>query len=162
MNRTSIDMSMVPSDPSFGEALLTLVNTGRIPESRVTESARRVLELKKKVGLLETPVPPLDSVLLEQVGSAADIEAARDMARASIVLLKNGQSEVAGKCCRGKPGASAESIRGSLQWLCSGWGKNICATGWGNFDDAATRAEFDIQSNAFYKQGLGTCDFAGQ
>ena len=94
MNKTTIDMSMVPSDSSFGESLVKLVKAGIIPESRITESAGRVLELKKELGLLAVPIPPEESALTALVGSQEDVEKSRDMAREAIVLLKNGDGNV--------------------------------------------------------------------
>lgn len=46
MKDTSIDMSMVPLDASFAETLLGLVRGGRVSNSRIERSARRVLAMK--------------------------------------------------------------------------------------------------------------------
>jgi len=92
MDETSIDMSMVPSDASFQSTLVDLVKKGEVPVSRIDESARRVIQLKKDLGLLKVPVPPLASALVGMVGQAADVEVSRDMARESLILLQNGAS----------------------------------------------------------------------
>lgn len=89
MSETSIDMSMVPTDSSFPQYLIQLVEEGIIPESRIDESVRRVLALKDKLGLFENPVPALDDPLIKSVGSDEDWEAALDAARESITLVKN-------------------------------------------------------------------------
>ncbi|KAJ1734640.1 hypothetical protein LPJ61_000970 [Coemansia biformis] len=87
LNRTSIDMSMATTDLSFCMVLHELVTNGYIPESRLDESVARVLQLKKDLGLFENPF--VDRALQKTVGSAQDIEDARNAARESITLLKN-------------------------------------------------------------------------
>ncbi|PVV04026.1 hypothetical protein BB560_001481 [Smittium megazygosporum] len=87
MNNTSIDMSMVASDTSFAESLIGLVKNGSIPMSRIDESVGRLLQLKKDLGLFEQPYSDLS--LIDTVGSAQDVEASRQAARESLVLLKN-------------------------------------------------------------------------
>lgn len=46
MEDTSIDLSMVPTDASFTEALLTLVREEKVSENRINRSVRRILTLK--------------------------------------------------------------------------------------------------------------------
>ncbi|KAJ1812021.1 hypothetical protein LPJ75_003862, partial [Coemansia sp. RSA 2598] len=87
LNRTSVDMSMVADDESFGVATLDLVNAGLISEARIDESVARVLQLKKDLGLFRHPFADPD--LLATVGSAQDVEAARNSVRESVTLLKN-------------------------------------------------------------------------
>ena len=87
LERTSIDMSMVPLSDDFIDSTLQLVRTKRLAEGRITESAERVVQLKYDLGLLDTPVPGAANV--PSVGSPADREAALNLARESIVLLKN-------------------------------------------------------------------------
>ena len=89
INSTSVDMSMVPTDNTFPRYLADLVRDGRIPEERVDLSAARILQLKKTLGLLSNPVPPLDLPFVATVGSAAARAASRALAAESIVLLKN-------------------------------------------------------------------------
>ena len=52
-----IDMSMTPNDYSFNDALIELVKEGKIKETRLNESVRRILTMKQKLGLFETPFP---------------------------------------------------------------------------------------------------------
>ncbi|KAJ2725057.1 hypothetical protein GGI07_001525 [Coemansia sp. Benny D115] len=87
LNRTSIDMSMVPEDESFCMATYDLVVAGIIPEQRINESVMRILQLKKDLGLFDNPF--VDRKLQDTVGSAQDIEAARNSVRESVTLLKN-------------------------------------------------------------------------
>ena len=92
MSDTTIDMSMVPLDNSFFESMLSLVQSGQIEMQRIDDSVRRILAVKSAVGLLDAPVLPLDSPLLQAVGSPEDWERAVDSARESITLVKNNQS----------------------------------------------------------------------
>ncbi|KAJ2082580.1 hypothetical protein H4R24_001461 [Coemansia sp. RSA 988] len=87
LNHTTIDISMVADDESFSEAAIKLVAEDVIPESRLDESVARILQLKKDLGLFETPYADRD--LAKTVGSPQDIETARDTARESITMLKN-------------------------------------------------------------------------
>ncbi|KAI9270550.1 glycoside hydrolase superfamily [Phascolomyces articulosus] len=87
IDSTSVDMSMVPEDVIFFEELKQLVLDGVIDEPRLDESAGRLLQLKKDLGLLEPEGWKVDSSLA--IGLPEDIELARDTARESITLLKN-------------------------------------------------------------------------
>src|SRR5438093_1059908 len=51
-----IDMSMVPSDYSFSDLLIQLVNEGTVPIARIDEAVTRVLTMKSRLGLLEVPM----------------------------------------------------------------------------------------------------------
>lgn len=82
-----IDMSMTPLTLDFNVALTELVNEGRIPESRIDESVRRILKLKADLGLFEHPYPRDDR--FERVGHPDHRRLALQAARESIVLLKN-------------------------------------------------------------------------
>ncbi|PVU92677.1 hypothetical protein BB561_003694 [Smittium simulii] len=87
LKKTSVDMSMVGEGRSFADGVIDLVKKGKIPESRIDESVRRILQLKKDVGLFEQPFS--DPKLIETVGSKQDIEASRNFVKESLVLLKN-------------------------------------------------------------------------
>ncbi|KAJ1898745.1 hypothetical protein LPJ66_002557 [Kickxella alabastrina] len=87
LQRTSIDMSMVADDESFIKVTVELVKSGAVSERRLDESVARILQLKKDLGLFESPYA--DPQLASTVGSAQDIEAARNTVRESITLLKN-------------------------------------------------------------------------
>ncbi len=52
MLQTSIDMSMVPYDASFADYLWELVEEGAVPEGRVDASAARILQTKKRLGIM--------------------------------------------------------------------------------------------------------------
>lgn len=90
MTETTIDMSMVPFDNSFFESLKELVQEGKVPESRIDDSVRRILRVKQRLGLLQSPVIPLDEpVLTQAVGQHSDWEASLSAARESLTLVKN-------------------------------------------------------------------------
>lgn len=82
-----IDMSMTPNDYSFNTALIDLVKTGEVPESRLDESCRRILWVKKQLGILKNPIPKFESY--KKFGSAEFKNVALESALESITLLKN-------------------------------------------------------------------------
>jgi beta-glucosidase len=83
-----IDMVMVPERyPDFVATLKSLVQSGRVPQSRIDDAVRRILRRKVALGLWEAP--NADRSLLPQVGSDAHRQVARDAVRQSLVLLKN-------------------------------------------------------------------------
>jgi len=83
-----IDMCMVPNDYNFTILLTELVKEGKIPESRLDISVKRILELKKQLGLFEQPFTPATTDY-KKFGSDEFAQAARNMAQESITLLKN-------------------------------------------------------------------------
>lgn len=91
---TSIDMSMVPSDTSFFEYTLELLESGVISMERLDESVLRILTVKDALGLFDSPVPPRVDPLVATVGQDDDWTAALDTARESITLLKNTNGDV--------------------------------------------------------------------
>lgn len=82
-----IDMSMTPNDYSFNIALIDLVKAGEIPESRLDESVRRILWVKKQIGLLDNPIPNFK--YYTKFASQEFKNAAEKTALESITLLKN-------------------------------------------------------------------------
>ncbi len=83
-----IDMVMVPDEYiDFIDVLTALVKENKVPEARIDDAVRRILTVKFKLGLFETPLA--DDSLLEKVGSAEHREVAREAVRKSLVLLKN-------------------------------------------------------------------------
>ena len=50
-----IDMSMEPYDLNFCTLLKELVNEGRVSLERIDDAVRRVLRLKYRLGLFDTP-----------------------------------------------------------------------------------------------------------
>ncbi|NQV29684.1 MAG: glycoside hydrolase family 3 C-terminal domain-containing protein [Candidatus Marinimicrobia bacterium] len=91
-----IDMVMVPGDTrktgkgyrEFIETLTEAVTEGSIEMIRINDAVTRILNIKKKMGLLDTPYQN-DRTLLASVGSAAHRDVARQAVRESMVMLKN-------------------------------------------------------------------------
>jgi beta-glucosidase len=82
-----IDMCIVPFDFTFTDDLIALVKEGRISEERINESVRRILQLKKDLGLFEHPY--LEQEAVEAFSKPAYTQTALQTARESITLLKN-------------------------------------------------------------------------
>ncbi len=82
-----IDMSMTPNDFEFTKLLIELVKEGSIAESRLDISVRRILQLKKELGLFEQTT--FDKSLYPLFGSQKFAQASYDVAAESITLLKN-------------------------------------------------------------------------
>eukprot|EP01052_Picozoa_sp_SAG31_P024260 SAG31_NODE_2052_length_6556_cov_2.005111_1_plen_1569_part_00 len=91
MQETTLDMSMVPDSIDFGDNVRQLVAAGELPESRVDVAAGRVLQAKKDLGLLDDPF--LEDSASNPIGTAADRAVSREVAKDSIVLLKNNEPE---------------------------------------------------------------------
>eukprot|EP01133_Synstelium_polycarpum_P007857 gene7857-9222_t len=85
----SIDLSMVPDDFSFSKDLLTMVQQGLVPESRIDESVRRLLNLKYCLGLFDNPYADPNNPWIATLGSAEDRDLAAKIAAESITLLAN-------------------------------------------------------------------------
>jgi beta-glucosidase len=74
----------------FVNFLPQLVRDGRVDEAKIDEAVRRVLRMKHELGLFEDPYRYIDAEREQKLILATEHrEAARDMARKSIVLLKN-------------------------------------------------------------------------
>ena len=82
-----IDMAMVPYDCQFCLDLIALVQEGEVPMSRVDDAVRRILRLKYRLGLFDTPDTSLEAY--PEFGSAAHAKLAYEAAVESQVLLKN-------------------------------------------------------------------------
>lgn len=82
-----VDMSMVPSDYSFSDALVALVKENQVPVSRIDEAVRRILRVKYELGLFENAMP--DTSLARGFGSAESRAVSLQAARESMTLLKN-------------------------------------------------------------------------
>lgn len=83
-----IDMSMIPYNyKEFCDLLTELVNEGQVPMSRIDDAATRVLTVKIKLGLFETPntyakdYPEFNSKAFQQASYNAAVD--------GITLLKN-------------------------------------------------------------------------
>ena len=83
-----IDMCMVPNDYEFAKDLIELVKEGKITEARLNESVRRILVMKRDLGLFNNAMPPALKDFPD-FASAKHQQAAREAAEESITLLKN-------------------------------------------------------------------------
>ena len=82
-----IDMTMEPYDLNFCTLLLELVDEGRVSMDRIDDAVRRVLRLKYRLGLFETPNTLLENY--PKFGSEEFAQVATRAAEESEVLLKN-------------------------------------------------------------------------
>jgi beta-glucosidase len=82
-----IDMAMVPYDCQFAIDLVELVKEGEVPMSRIDDAVRRVLRLKYRLGLFDTPDTYRENY--PEFGGAAHERMAYEAAVESQVLLKN-------------------------------------------------------------------------
>jgi beta-glucosidase len=74
----------------FTEYLGGLVKEGRVSPAQVETAARRILEMKYRLGLFDDPYRYSDNARqAAEIYKPEHLEATRDMARRSIVLLKN-------------------------------------------------------------------------
>lgn len=82
-----IDMSMIPYNFKFCDYLIELVNEGEVPMPRIDDAVRRILNMKYKLGLFDTPVTNYKDY--PKFGSKEFEDVARQCASESITLLKN-------------------------------------------------------------------------
>ena len=117
-----VDMSMVPTELSFYDHLLSLVRDGEVPESRINEAVRRILRLKFETGLFNNPLRGLDHA--EKVGSTRDRRVALQAARESVTLLRNRETD-AGEALLPLADSQDVLVTGptahSMQSLHNGW-----------------------------------------
>jgi beta-N-acetylhexosaminidase len=83
------DLLLQPADPGAAiDAMAAAVARGEITAERLTRSVRRVLQLKRQLGLFARRTVSLDSI--PQVVGRAEFQAeARDMAARSIVMVRD-------------------------------------------------------------------------
>ena len=84
-----IDMSMDPYSVDFCILLKELVNEGAVKMERIDDAVRRILRVKYRLGLFETP--NTGGKGYEKFGSAEFAAASLQAAEESIVLLKNAE-----------------------------------------------------------------------
>jgi len=83
------DLLLMPADPDSAIAsMLVALQTGRLTPARLDASVRRVLEIKRGLGLFERRTVPLDSIA-RIVGSKAFLDAADDIAQRSVTLVRD-------------------------------------------------------------------------
>jgi beta-glucosidase len=83
-----IDMDMVGE--GFLNYLKQLVEEGVVPEQRVDDACRKVLEAKYKLGLFDDPYRYIDKERIErETLTAENLRLARELAQRTVILLKN-------------------------------------------------------------------------
>lgn len=82
-----VDMSMVAQGTDFTTNVIELVKEGRLSETTLDRSVRRILNLKNELGLFENPISGESSV--ELIGSPEHQVLSARAARESMVLLRN-------------------------------------------------------------------------
>jgi len=86
--QAGVDMDM--QGAVYYNYLKKSVAEGKVSVSQIDEAVRRILTLKFKLGLFDNPYKYGDEALEKQViGSPDNLQAAREVARKSCVLLKN-------------------------------------------------------------------------
>ncbi len=164
-----VDMDM--SAGAYDQCLAELARTGKVPREVLDESVRRVLRVKFRLGLFEKPYRGADPLLEKKVLLAPEHrELAREVARRSMVLLKNSGSllpirkggtvaligpladngaDLLG-CWSGRGrGEDVVTIRGGLQKALGGAGSILYARGCGI--DTADRSGFSAAVDAARK-----------
>jgi len=99
------DLLLMPADADSAVVAMTAaVAAGRVTPERLAQSVRRVLEIKRRLGLLERRTVPLDSIP-HVVGSRRFQDAANDVAVRSLTLVR----DVGGRlhALRARPGRLA-------------------------------------------------------
>jgi beta-N-acetylhexosaminidase len=81
------DLLLMPADPAQAvNAMSDAIETGRVTYERLDRSVRRLLWIKRRLGLFARRTVPLDSVP-EVVGAARFLQTARDVAQRAVVLV---------------------------------------------------------------------------
>jgi beta-glucosidase len=78
----------LPGIHGYGKVLVQAVKSGKVKESQLDESVRRVLRDKFAVGLFENPYVKEDPVVIQKVASEGS-DLSRRLAAESVTLLKN-------------------------------------------------------------------------
>ncbi|RLN53703.1 hypothetical protein BBJ29_001322 [Phytophthora kernoviae] len=125
LQETSLDMNMSPNLKAFSDTIESLVAKGLIPESRLDESVRRILEVKRDLGLLdlnyydEFSQDSIDSD--SEVGSAIDQGDALSLAQESVILLENYKNTLPIDAQKAKSVFVTGPVSDNKGYLCGGW-----------------------------------------
>ncbi len=85
------DIILQPPDVSVAiRGILDAVCSGRIPEARIDQSVRHILEVKQELGLASRRTVPIEEIP-RIVGIPEHTEVAAEVARRSMTLLRNGR-----------------------------------------------------------------------
>jgi beta-N-acetylhexosaminidase len=82
------DQVLLSSDTDAAiKAVIAATNSGRIPEARIDESVRRILDVKKRLNLYEKRSPDL-AAIANAVGTRAHEDVEAEIARRSVTLVR--------------------------------------------------------------------------
>jgi len=88
------DLLLMPADPDSAiSSMLVALQSGRITQARLDASVRRVLEIKRGLGLFQHRTVPIDSIA-KIVGSKAFLDAADGIAQRSMALVRDSAGTV--------------------------------------------------------------------
>jgi len=83
------DLLLIPADADSAIiAMVAAVANGRITPARLDASVRRVLEIKRRLGLFERRTVPLDSIM-RIVGAKANQDLANDIAARALTVVRD-------------------------------------------------------------------------
>jgi beta-glucosidase len=100
---------LVMTTPQFFEGAQAAVAQGRLEESEIDDAVRRILRLKFELGLFENPRAPDGARQAEVIGCAEHRSLNLDVARRSLVLLRNdGTLPLAGGLSTGDTGRDGD------------------------------------------------------
>jgi beta-N-acetylhexosaminidase len=89
------DLLLMPADPDSAiTAMTAAVASGRVSAERLDASVRRVLEIKRRLGLFERRTVPLDSVM-QTVGAKRFQDLADDLAQRAVTLVRDSAGALA-------------------------------------------------------------------
>ncbi|KAG7396387.1 hypothetical protein PHYBOEH_002307 [Phytophthora boehmeriae] len=125
LQETSLDMNMSPNLKAFGDTIEELVAKGLISESRLDESVRRILEVKRDLGLLDANYYDgfgQDSIDRDnEVGSTIDQGDALSLAQESVILLENHKNTLPIDAQKAKSVFITGPVSDNKGYLCGGW-----------------------------------------
>ncbi|EMS53504.1 Lysosomal beta glucosidase [Triticum urartu] len=128
-----LDMIMVPNNyQQFISILTGHVNSGVINMSRIDDAVTRILRVKFTMGLFENPYA--DPAMAEQLGKQEHRDLAREAARKSLVLLKNGKTASDAPLLplpkKAPKILMLVTARGDGQWLIDCGNSDVAGAGW--------------------------------
>lgn len=80
---------LIMTTPGFYEGAIDAVNSGMLDESLIDDAVARLLTLKFQLGLFENPCLPDRERISATIGTDAHMQANLELARESVVLLRN-------------------------------------------------------------------------
>ncbi|MCH4843345.1 glycoside hydrolase family 3 C-terminal domain-containing protein [Bifidobacterium pseudolongum] len=81
--------NLIMTTPGFYEGAIDAVNNGMLDESLIDDAVARLLTLKFQLGLFENPRLPDRERISATIGTDAHMQANLELARESVVLLRN-------------------------------------------------------------------------